>query len=168
MKKIAHILGNGPSRSDFVNEPEGDIYGCNLSDFSLPLKATFIMDKVAIDHIHNNRVELPWPIVVPTALRRLIQDCPTKPAVHDWLPDGLYNGESTGHYALSWCMKRYDVVHMWGFDSIWKDTVESDSHTKIPTGIHCAKNFKPWRENFARIFKRKDLAHCKVVMHEPK
>ena len=46
MTKIAHVLGNGPSRKDFVNEPFGDVYGCNLSDFSLDLKATFIMDAV--------------------------------------------------------------------------------------------------------------------------
>ena len=69
---IAHILGNGPSRKDFINTPHGDIFGCNLSDPMLPLKATFIMDKVVINHIHNNKLKLNFPVSFRMQSRKLL------------------------------------------------------------------------------------------------
>lgn len=165
MTKIAHVLGNGPSRGAFVNDPIGDAYGCNLSDFSLDLKATFIMDAVCANHIHNNRVHLPWPVIVCSAHERTMKHCDPKVSVLETIDEHLENGESTGHRALKWCMIRYDEVHAWGFDSMWKENVNSDSHTKIPEGIHCDRNYRSWRKNFEKL--EKEFPRVKLVFHRP-
>ena len=163
MTKIAHVLGNGPSRKDFVNEPFGDVYGCNLSDFSLDLKATFIMDAVCTDHIHNNRVHMPWPVIVCSAHVNTLKSCNPKVDILGVIDKHLENGESTGHYALKWCVARYDEVHVWGFDSMWMANVDSDSHTKIPEGIHTDNNYKNWRKNWDKIVN--GAQKCRVVLH---
>ena len=165
--KIAHVLGNGPSRKDFVNEPFGDIYGCNLSDFSLPLKATFIMDAIPVRHIHNNRLALPWPVIVCVSHVREINRCDPKIEVLDTIPKNLANGESTGHYAVGWCMARYDEVHVWGFDALWQNNVDSDSHVKIPEGVHWDNNFRHWRRNWEKLLKEPAAQKCRVVLHRP-
>jgi hypothetical protein len=167
MKEVAHVLGNGPSRKNFVNDPQGDVYGCNLSDFALPLTASFIMDKVAIDHIHNNNIKLPWPIILPWALDRIASQCPYPPQVIDRLDTVLKNGESTGHYAVGYCIRRYKEVHLWGFDSMKKDSIESDSHEKIPEGPRSAKNYLSWRDNWERLWRTKAAQECKIVIHSP-
>lgn len=167
MKLVAHVIGNGPSKKDFVNEPDGDIYGCNLSSFDLPLTATFIMDKVAIDHIHNFKKELPWPIVTTHTLSRFAEQCPFPPVILDRLDATLRNGESTGHYAVLYCLRRYKEVHLWGFDSMVIDSIESDSHVKIPEGPRCHTNYKSWRTNWDKMFRSKDAAGVNVVIHRP-
>ena len=66
-------------------------------------------------------------------------------------------------YALKWCVARYEEVHVWGFDSMWKPNVDSDSHTKIPEGIHCDNNYKNWRKNWDKIVN--GAQKCRVVLH---
>ena len=165
MKEIAHVLGNGPSRKDFINSPDGDVYGCNLSDFSIALTASFIMDKVAIDHIHNNKIKLPWPIILPWALDRIAAECPYPPKVIDKLDTVLKNGESTGHYAVGYCVRRYREVHLWGFDAFKKDSIESDSHVKIPEGPKSEKNYIAWRDNWKKLLNTNSAKQSKLLLH---
>ena len=163
---IAHILGNGPSRKDFINTPHGDIFGCNLSDPMLPLKATFIMDKVVIDHIHNNKLKLNFPVIIPNGIRKLVNQCDPAPKILDVMDHQLKNGESTGHRGVSWLIQnRYTEIHMWGFDSMKKDDVESDTHQKIPEGIFCPTNYKRWRKSWDTLLKSDSSKKCKVIIH---
>lgn len=150
---IAHIIGNGPSKKGFVNDPEGDIFGCNLGEPNLPLKATFIMDKVCIDHIHNNQVKLNFPVIVPYCLKKLIVRCNPAPEIYDTVPDGVYNGQSTGHKGVAYLLESgYTEIHMWGFDSLFRETIESDSHTKMPECPTAPNNWKAWRKNWDKVF----------------
>jgi hypothetical protein len=163
---IAHILGNGPSRKEFKNDPVGDIYGCNLSDPSLPLKATFIMDKVVIDHIHNKKLKLNFPVIVPNGIRKLVNQCDPAPEIRDVMHSQLKSGESTGHRGVFWLMKNgYKEIHMWGFDSMKKDSVESDTHQLIPEGPFCTTNYKKWRVNWDKLLKGEDGMGVNVVIH---
>ena len=165
---IAHILGNGPSRKNFVNEPVGDVFGCNLSDENLPLKATFIMDKVCVDHIHNNKVKLNWPVICPRVLVKLFKPCNPPVEIFDTVLDGVYNGESTGHHAVAYLLKKgYTEIHMWGFDSLSRDTIESDSHTKMPECPRAERNFLPWRKNWNKIFASELAKKAKIEIHKP-
>lgn len=155
MSRIAHLLGNGPSRKSFVQDPIGDAYGCNLSDDSLNLTATFIMDAEVFEHLQRSGHRPPWPIICP---ERWVRPCskmypPIK--VLDTLPRISYNGENTGHHAAIWLADHgYDKIHLWGFDSLREDTVESDSHQKIPGAIWTKNNIPKWRTHWAEIFKR--------------
>ena len=162
---IAHILGNGPSRKEFKNNPAGDIFGCNLSDPSIPLKATFIMDKVVIDHIHNHNMKLNFPVILPNGIRKLANQCPYPPVILDVMEKQLESGESTGHRAVLWCMNHgYSEIHMWGFDSMRKDSVESDTPQLIPEGIFTETNYKKWRITWKKLLE-KGPDDCKVTIH---
>ena len=163
---IAHLLGNGPSRKDFVNYPEGTIFGCNLSDQTLPLKATFIMDKACIGHIHNNKVKLNFPVIVPQNIRQLAEQCDPAPVILDTILNNVENGESTGHKAVEYLLaKEFTEIHMWGFDSLYLETVESDSHIKMPECASYAKNWKKWRTNWQKIFNSELGKKCKFEIH---
>jgi len=163
---IAHILGNGPSRKHFINTPEGDIFGCNLSDSALPLKATFIMDKVVINHIHNNKIKLNFPVIIPNEIRTIATQCPYPPIILHTMHEKLKAGESTGHRGVLWLMKNgYKEIHMWGFDSMKKDSVESDTHQLIPEGPHCETNYKKWRVTWDKLLKGEDSKGVGVVIH---
>ena len=62
-------------------------------------------------------------------------------------------------------MARYEEVHAWGFDSMWVANVDSDSHTKIPEGIHCDKNYVHWRKNWEKV--EAAFPQVKLVLHRP-
>ena len=166
--KIAHLLGNGPSRKDFKNVPEGLIFGCNLSDPDLPLKATFIMDRACIGHIHNNRVKLNFPVIVPENMTRVVQQCDPAPVIYDTVAKNTVNGESTGHKAIEYLLEAgFTEIHMWGFDSMQKDSVESDSHTKMPECPASPNNWRAWRKNWDKIFNSQRGKKCKFEIHKP-
>lgn len=126
------------------------------------------MDAVAVNHIHNNKVKLPWPVIVCVSHLPTIKRCNPKVEVIETINKNLTNGESTGHYAVGWCLSRYDEVHVWGFDSLYRDTVESDSHVKIPEGPFNKKNFGPWRKNWEKLLKDPSAQSCKIIPHPPK
>lgn len=167
---IAHLLGNGPSRSQFSLgvEPKGDLFGCNLSDFSLPLVATFIMDLVVVNNISNNGIALPWPAVVPQALVRTAQRCEPPIKIHSTVAMTVRNGQSTGHKAAVWLLENgYKEIHFWGFDSMFANTVTSDTHQKIPEGISTIKNVPRWRANWDLIKSHKLAKEATLVFHAP-
>ena len=163
---IAHLLGNGPSRKDFVNDPEGTIFGCNLSDQTLPLKATFIMDKVCIGHIHKNKVKLNFPVIVPQNIKLLVEQCDPAPVILDTILNNVETGESTGHKAVEYLLaKGFTEIHMWGFDSLYLETVESDSRVKMPECPASSENWKKWRTNWQKIFNSELGKKCKFEVH---
>jgi len=165
--KIAHVIGNGPSKKNFVNEPRGAVIGCNLGDDALALTVTVIMDKVVIDHIHNNNIKLKWPIACPQSLKRIAEQCPYPLKVIYTFPYNVQNGESTGHHACVYALQNYDEVHLWGFDAVYKDTIESDTHQKIPNGPTCATNYKAWRTNWDKVLKSPLALKRKIIFHPP-
>jgi hypothetical protein len=165
---IAHLLGNGPSKKDFINDPSGDIFGCNLGEPTQPLKASFVMDKLVIDHIADNKLALPYPIILPHALRRRAEQVKEPDLkVLDVVPTPLRSGESTGHKAMVYLLERYDEVHMWGFDSLKVDTVKSDTHEKIPKGPADPKNYLRWRKAWQEIFRTAEERKKRIVIHYP-
>lgn len=159
---IVHIIGNGPSKKDFTNDPVGDVYGCNLSDLDRDLTATFIMDKVVLHHITNNGLKLKFPVIIPDAYRRIAGNL----VILDTIPTLLENGESTGHHGVQYLLrKRYKQIHLWGFDSLYTESIESDSHTKIPEGIHFDSNWRRWRNNWDKIFNSDLGRECQFIIH---
>ena len=50
-QKVAHLIGNGPSKAYFKNEPEGDVYGCNFGTPGIKTKANFIHDRRPLMHL---------------------------------------------------------------------------------------------------------------------
>lgn len=127
------------------------------------------MDKVVIDHIHNNKVEVPFPIVCPEALVKILRACPTNPRLHDTVKRNLTNGESTGHRAFEYLVENgYTEIHLWGFDSVFANTIASDTHQKVPTGVFYEGNIPRWRRLWDRLFSQPNVkGKVQVHIHRP-
>jgi len=136
MNYVAHLLGNGPSRSAFIHKPEGDIFLINHSVAGVKPVATFCADSYGA-------VEARSCIIVPKRLERY--------AIKDGyrvvgILNQPHNGLSTGHVAYDWlCERGYLEIHLWGFDSLWRESVESDSD-----GIKCETNWVSWRREWEK------------------
>lgn len=153
--KTAYLLGNGPSRAQFnlAAAVDADLYGCNLSDSALPLRATFVMDMVLLEHLQVTRQRLPWPIILAYSLEKVLDRIDPRPEIAGIIPARINNGENTGQHALTWLMNAgYTTIHLYGFDSLVCDNVTSDSHTRVRGSVHDDKHAAIWRKNFIRIF----------------
>ena len=153
--KSCHLIGNGPSKKDFINTENYEIFGCNLSSPELPLTASFIMDACVIEHILINKVKLNFPIIFPEPISRLLNECNPRPIVYAWNNRVCRNGESTGHHAAMWLAEHeYSEVNLWGFDSFKVDSVKSDSQDKMANSYACPTNYLKWRTLWDSIFKK--------------
>lgn len=164
--KIAHLIGNGPSKKLFKNlYPDAPIFGCNLGEPSLPMTATFIMDQVVINHIQNSGVKLNYPVIIPQMMESHVRKyVPVQ--IYGTVPTELVNGESTGHKAVEWLLAAgYTEIQMWGFDSLKEDHVNSDTQAKIPHALADPKNYLRWRERWKRIFSSEAGKKCQFVIH---
>lgn len=164
--KIAHLIGNGPSKKLFKNlYPEVPIFGCNLGEPSLPMTATFIMDQIVLNHIQIKGLHLNYPVIVPEALENHVRKyVPVK--IYDTVEYELVNGESTGHKAVEYLLEKgFTEIQMWGFDSLKEDNVDSDTHAKMPQALFDPKNYLRWRERWKEIFSSEAGKKCQFVIH---
>jgi len=146
-----HLLGNGPSRSTFRNRPEGEVFGCNFSNSHYNLTATFVADTNVIVEMNNKKSKI--PVIIPTRLEKAAKNL----EIYDYIPP-LKNGTSTGHIAYEYLKARYREIHLWGFDSLWKDDCESDS-----PGIRCDDNYIKWRKKWEALIE--DFPY--TIIHTP-
>lgn len=167
MTKIAHLLGNGPSRKFFINEPKGDIYGCNLSDENLDLKASFIMDFVVLAHLYEKRVRLNWPIIIQGRYKRFCEtEIQPRPIIAGLWWKEMENGQSTGHHAFMYLLEHgYDEIHLWGFDALALDNCKSDTQDKMPKAPFWPTNYLRWRDLWNRLFATEKAKAAKVIVH---
>jgi hypothetical protein len=169
-KKFAHLVGNGPSKKEFTEGwhhlADGDLYACNLPDDGpRTYKATFIMDRNVLEFIRDNKLKFKVPIIIPRAIIPSLVECDPQPEVYAYLSKEIQNGESTGHHAVMWLLDQgYTEIHLWGFDSLYKETVESDSQIKMPNSISNPNNWTRWRELWKKIFTSAE-GKCKFVIH---
>ena len=168
---IAHLIGNGPSKTHFKNEPFGDIFGCNLGQPGLPMKAVFILDTDVITHLDVTKTDIGFPVIVGKRILRFInsqnrfKESP-RPNVVDTLDRTIRRGENTGHLAFEWLLEHgYTEIHMWGFDSLKHRTVASDSHTKLIKFTCSDRLIDPWRETWKKLFQSEKVKEKHVFVH---
>jgi len=164
---IAHLIGNGPSRANFVETPAGeDAYGCNLSSFELKLSATFVGDSVVFDRIIKDRLVLPWPIICAETIRKYEKRLPAGNRIVDEMPGRPNPGESTGHCAFKWLIDHgYTTINLWGFDSLTTGSGASDSHTKIPEGGFSPRNVVIWSDLWRNVFSQAENRGVEIVLN---
>jgi hypothetical protein len=168
---IAHLVGNGPSKAHFKNDPEGHIYGCNLGQPGLPMRAVFMLDTDVINHLDQTKTDLGFSVIAGRRLVRFInsnsrfRESP-RPEVVDTINRDIRRGENTGHVALEWLLEHgYTEIHMWGFDSIRQDTVASDTHQKLVKCSFSEKLIKPWRETWDKLFQSEKAKGKSIFVH---
>jgi hypothetical protein len=82
------------------------------------------------------------------------------------IPRAIENGESTGHRGAEWCIANgYTEIHLWGFDSVFQDTIASDTHEKIPEGPFTATNIPKWRVKWNDLEKLALSKGSRLIWH---
>lgn len=128
---IAHVLGNGPSVS--LYEPQdGYIIGCNVQTH--PIDVCVAVDVKPFHLYMGNRMIFQGKPIITSqyamdgmAHKNLEQEL----NIVYKLPF-LEKYMSAGHIAAKWALDNYYTeIHLWGFDSIWKDTQESKTDKLI-------------------------------------
>lgn len=153
---VAHLIGNGPSKKFFVNQPKGDVYGCNFGTHGMKLKATFIHDKRPFNHLIKHNQKLAWPAI--TAHGR-------NPAIANKIKAGSHvpqliqlptkiKERSSGHDGVAFLATcgRYKEIHLWGFDSLTANSCDSDSSGKIDGSVQDQKRVSIWNKRFRQQF----------------
>lgn len=157
-KRIAHLIGNGPSKKFFRNEPVGDVYGCNFGTEGIKHKGVFIHDKRPFRHMQKHNTKLQDPLIARIKYEAIVKPLVIKGLVDKstlrWIPDSVRTRNS-GHdgiiYLLGHAEENYTELHLWGFDSLTRGTVESDSKGKIDGSNPRQKMLKGWVHMFAKI-----------------
>ena len=89
------------------------------------------------------------PVIIPSSLKKVAQL--KRYSIKGILPRAR-NGVSTGHYAYDWLVAQsYKEIHLWGFDSIWNNTVESST-----VGIKSDSNIDKWRREWQKRLMNKE------------
>jgi hypothetical protein len=137
-KRVAHLIGNGPSKEFFENNPKGEVYGCNFGTEGIDHKAVFIHDRRVMRHILTHTMRFDTPIILrekyTSDAKRAISLKLVKEANLTYLP-GKIRTRNSGHdgmvYLLKYAPEKYEELHLWGFDSLTTGMVDSDSKGKI-------------------------------------
>ena len=175
--KIAHIVGNGPSASNFNKLNDSDfVVGCNITRVS-DADVTMLSDPRLCKLILNDPTLLTIPVIA-------------NPRVMDWLklpeangicievhdtyqrPEGVNPLEmSSAHYGVIWAIgKGYDEIHVWGVDSIYVDHINSHTDKLVPS--ETKKNpdkmktvAERWRTEWQNIIKQNFSVN--IIFHAP-
>jgi hypothetical protein len=160
-KRIAHLIGNGPSKKFFQNEPVGDVYGCNFGTEGIKHKGLFMHDRRPLKHMNKHDFKLSDPLIARKRYENYLKPLLKKGLVDKntlmWLPDGIRtrcSGNDGMIYLLGHAPENYKELHLWGFDSLTRGTVESDSKGKIDGSNPRQKMMKNWLLVFAKIKKQ--------------
>ena len=158
----ADILGNGPSLC--LYEPKGGfVVGCNfhenLCDVHVILdKKPFLVFKGKKHLLTSNKLitsEYAMPIIKHHKLDVCFD------IIH--VIDQLELFQSAGHVATDWCLNNgFTEIHLWGFDSIWKDTQETKTDAFVERDRQQHDLYVHWRERW------KQYTNYDIVVHNTK
>jgi hypothetical protein len=162
-KMIAHIIGNGPSWTDF-DKSEGDVYGCNMGHEDLNMIAVFIHDGRVFRHIAKEKIKMPFPVVAEQKFRKLAPE--SLVSFFDFLTDDCKE-RCSGLDALHYLMRKgiYHTIHLWGFDSLTHNTVDSVTGMKIPNSRQATSMIDRWKCRFKELSAQAAADGIKVIVH---
>lgn len=155
----ASVIGNGASWQKFI--PQGEfVVACNIPNIESYDVLSVIDDKVLHWMQKNNwRTERTvWCTEnIEKTQQRLKLDLDTQI---------LYQRQSrknSGHHAVD-CLatKGYEIIHLWGFDSMWTEDLTSAMDCKVPRPQRPPLN-RWWRPIWNDIFKKH--SNTQFVLH---
>lgn len=177
-KRIAQLIGNGPTKSAFKRIEGADVYVCNLgAPEVIPMaevSATFIHDRRPFLHLMKteDKILKDTNIIFRHQYGRLAQNCAQKGILSKTkltqLPR-MIRERTSGHDGIVFLLfkhpKPYDEVHLYGFDSLVNGKVTSDSKSKIK-GSNPQQNRIPlWLSRFKVIFKHAKEKNKSIILH---
>lgn len=157
----AAIIGNGPSRVNYLkSDREYDLtIGCNIPNSAIYYDYTVISDPEII-WILNRSPELLNPdkglILTNKSFETLkqIRKVDFYNIKHTFKNKDGYN---SSHYACEFLiLNEFDEVDIWGYDSLFNDTIDSLTDKHIPKNKNIDETMKillQWRKTWSKITK---------------
>ncbi len=156
MVKTAQVYGNGPSRvlyNEHTPKEKDLVVGCNLIEPGINPDIIAVIDSQPIAWMHDNNV-------YPTAKfwvsnRSMLQlrhyEMLDRIKVEKvWDDIHRYN---CGIYAVRECLNQGYNVHLWGFDSMFSDSLESPAMDKIIARHRRPKHLdSQWATHWKKLF----------------
>jgi len=162
MSKQASVVGNGASWQVFL--PQGEfVVACNIPNIESYDVLSIIDDKCVL-----------WMDKHKWHTNRTIWCTPNIQKVNQRLNLGLETQElytkqsrkNSGHHAVETLAKKgYDIIHLWGFDSLWSEDLTSAMDYKVPRPTRPDLN-RWWRPIWKDIFAK--YPQTEFVLHKTK
>ena len=156
LAKVAHIYGNGPSRvfyNDFEHKPSHLLVTHNIPEPGINPDVIVVIDSQPIDWFHKNNVfpsarfwvsKRSWNVIAHLNIDTKLNVEIVWDDVH------RYNA---GIYAVRECLNQSYDVHLWGFDSMFSDCLESPAMDKIIPRHRRPKHLdKQWQDHWLKVF----------------
>ena len=158
----AHVIGNGESNSLYTPQ-SGTIMVCNIPKHNHPFDLYSIIDTRVIQYLMKEKLEL---LDKPVWGTQVVKDFAKKNKIkgeflHVYENIHRYN---SGHHAVFWLSKKYNEIHIWGFDSMWSDDLLSQMDDRVKRPKRPPLN-KQWRPHWNNLFKKYPLV--KYYIHQP-
>ena len=180
MSRVVHIIGNGDSSLLYEAEPrKGLKLGCNRIGFPVPdMFASCIVDYKFMQAMTNKEIDLPgqwilgfrpkhWMEMHPEYYMRVSHQVKE---FYTELPKyaANYTDFNCGHMATHYAANKLkaDVIHMYGFDSIFDFNLKSGSDFSLNSDRGGANNLRladNWRPIWQSMFR--EFSDTKFVLH---
>ena len=182
MPRVVHIIGNGDSSLLYEAEPrKGLKLGCNRIGFPVPdMFASCIVDYKFMQAMTNKEIDLPgqwilgfrpkhWMEMHPEYYMRVSHQVKE---FYTELPKyaANYTDFNCGHMATHYAANKLkaDVIHMYGFDSIFDFNLKSGSDFSLNSDRGGANNLRladNWRPIWQHMFR--EFSDTKFILHYP-
>ena len=180
MPRVVHIIGNGDSSLLYEAEQrKGLKLGCNRIGFPVPdMFASCIVDYKFMQAMTNKEIDLPgqwilgfrpkhWMEMHPEYYMRVSHQVKE---FYTELPKyaANYTDFNCGHMATHYAANKLkaDVIHMYGFDSIFDFNLKSGSDFSLNSDRGGANNLRladNWRPIWQSMFR--EFSNTKFVLH---
>ena len=168
LAKVAHIYGNGPSRvfyNDWKHKSSELLVTHNIPEAGINPDVIVVIDSQPIDWFNQNKVfpsarfwvsQRSWGVITHLNIDKKLNVEIVWDDVH------RYNA---GIYAVRECLNQGYDVHLWGFDSMFSDCLESPAMDKIIARHRRPKHLdKQWQDHWLKVF---DNRSNTVNVHMP-
>ena len=155
MVKQAIIYGNGPSRvlyNTFKERRSDCLIACNLVEPGIDPDYIAIIDSQPIGFMHEHKIYPTAPLWISGRSHNMIKhhEMLDKIKIDTIWPDvHRYN---CGIYVVKECLNRQWDVHLFGFDSMFSDSLESPAMDRIIPRHRRPKHLdKQWQDHWRKV-----------------
>ena len=173
MPRVVHVIGNGDSAQYYNDKPrKGLKITCNIPPFPVQdAYGTCMVDFKMMRALTLGELQLPGDWILGMRPKIWMEKNPQfhmlmAPQIKEFytkLPDyaGNYTNFNCGHMATHYSCTKFkpDVIHMWGFDSIFDMNLKSCTDFYLPSArddgnnVRLSSNWRPVWENIFKEFK---------------
>lgn len=165
----AHVVGNGPSRLLFhsIEPTKRDVViAHNIPEAGIDPDVIVMIDSQPVEWMAKNKV---YPIArfwVSNRSHEVIRHHNLTKLINVEVTWDNIHRYNAGIYSVRECLNRGWNVHMWGFDSMFSDCLESPAMDRIIPRHRRPKHLdKQWQDHWLKVFNNRTN---QVTIHMPK